>query len=152
MLSRTPGAEDDNSTNSGEADFKSLEKMCALHSTKSVSYCHKRDGVGDVFVGGGHADRVKLVFPAELEKTVPEYADQKARLSEKLASAEGKEATPQLVRLTPPTERFAWGKQRCRRPPLLLEEACAAIKTTIDVFVERHEQPTRCFRGTRLHL
>jgi len=100
VLSRTPGAEDDSSTNSGEEFLKSLEKMCALHSTESASYCHTRDGIGDVFVGRNHLDRRKTVFPAELEKIVPEYADQKARLSEKLASAEGKEVTPQAVVLS----------------------------------------------------
>ena len=152
VLSRTPGAEDDSSTNSGEEFLKSLEKMCALHSTESASYCHTRDGIGDAFVGRNHLDRRKTVFPAELEKIVPEYADQKARLSEKLASAEGKEVTPQPVRLIPPTERFAWRRQWCCRPRLLLEEACAATNNTIDVFVGRLEQPTRCLRGTRLHL
>ena len=84
-----------------EVVSKSLEKMCALHSTESASYCHKRNGIGDVYVGGNHPDRKKTVNPSDLEKIVPECADQKARLSEKLASVEGKEETPQPVRPIP---------------------------------------------------
>jgi hypothetical protein len=101
VLSRIPGAEDDNLTNSGEVVLKSLEKMCALHSTESASYCRKRNGIGDVYVGGNHLDRKKTVKTSELEKIVPECADQKARLSEKLASVEGKEETPQPMRPIP---------------------------------------------------
>ena len=86
VLSRNPGAVDDNVTNSGEVVSKSLEKMCALHSTESASYCRKSNGIGDVYVGGNHLDRKKTVKTSELEKIVPECADQKARLSEKLAS------------------------------------------------------------------
>ena len=107
VLSRISGAEDDNLTNSGEVVSKKLEKMCALHSTESASYCHKRNGIGDVYVGGNHPDLRKTVTPSELEKIVPEYADQKALLSQKLASVEGREVTPQPVRLVPPTKRSA---------------------------------------------
>ena len=80
-------------TNCGEADPKSLEKMCALHSTESVSYCQKRNGMGDVFVGGNHPDRRKNVSSAGLEEVVLGHDDQKTRLSEKLASAEGSDVT-----------------------------------------------------------
>ena len=101
MLSRNPGAVDDNVTNSGEVVSKSLEKMCALHSTESASYCHKRNGIGEFYVGGNHPDLRKTVKTSELEKIVPEFADQKARLSEKLASVEGKEETSQPMRPIP---------------------------------------------------